>query len=97
MLSRREERNIERLVDRMADQLKTTVKLSNVLRAAVSVLLHAEEELVRKLENIKKLERPSNSDAVALAQFEHELARAISQALRDAPHLGQFCEQKRER
>jgi hypothetical protein len=87
MLSRREERNIERLVDRMADQLRTTVKLSNVLRAAVSVLLHAEEELIRKLESIKTLERPANSDAVALAQFEHQLAMALSQALRDAPPL----------
>lgn len=87
MLSRSEERQVERLVDRMADQLQTSLKLSHVLRAAVSVLLHAEEEVIRKLEGIHALDRPSNWDAVALAQFEHELAKAVSHALRDAPPL----------
>jgi hypothetical protein len=87
MLSRSEERQIERLVDRMADELKTSLKLSHVLRAAVSVLLHAEEELVRRLQSIEPLERPSNWDQVGLAQFEHGLAKLVSQALREAPPL----------
>ncbi len=87
MLSRGEERQIERLVDRLAEELKTSLKLSHLLRAAVSVLLHAEEELVRRVRECQSLHRPSNWDPVALAQFEHELARMVSQALRDSPPL----------
>jgi hypothetical protein len=87
VLSRCEERQVERLVDRMADELKTSLKLSHVLRAAVCVLLHAEEEIIRRLESDGPLERPSNWDPVALARFEHELAKILSMALRDAPPL----------
>ena len=87
VLSRGEERQVERLVERMADELKTSLKLSHVLRAAVRVLLHAEEEIIRRLESDGPLERPSNWDPVALARFEHELAKILSIALRDAPPL----------
>jgi len=87
VLSRSEERQIERLTDRMADELRTSLKLSHLLRAAVSVLLHAEEEIIHRLQGSAPLERPSNWDAVALAQFEHDLAKILSHALREAPPL----------
>ena len=87
VLSRSEERQIERLTDRMADELRTSLKLSHLMRATVSVLLHAEEEIMRRLQGSTPLERPSNWDPVALAQFEQELAKILSHALRDAPPL----------
>jgi len=87
VLSRDEEREIEQLVARMSDGLRTSLKLSHLLRAAVAVLLHAEGELISRAESAGHLQRPSNWDAVALARFEHELAKVLSQALRDAPPL----------
>ncbi len=87
VLSRDEERNIEQLVARMGDGLRTSLKLSHVLRAAVAVLLHAEGELISRAQSAGHLQRPSNGDPVALAEFEVELAKMLSQALRDAPLL----------
>jgi len=87
VLSRDEERDIEQLVARMSDGMRTSLKLSHVLRAAVAVLLHAEGQLISRAESAGHLQRPSNWDPVALAEFEHELAKILSQALRDAPLL----------
>jgi hypothetical protein len=87
VLSRDEERDIEQLVARMSDGMRTSLKLSHVLRAAVAVLLHAEGQLISRAESAGQLQRPSNWDPVALAEFEYELAKILSQALRDAPLL----------
>ena len=85
LLTHAEERQIERLVDRVGEGLRTSLKLSHVLRACVAVLCHAEKELVERAGGSEPLVRPPNGDAVALAQYEHELAKLISQALREAP------------
>jgi len=87
LLSGDEERQIERLVDRIGEDLGTSLKLSHLLRACMALLCHAESELHSTAATFGPLIRPANGDAVALAQFEFNLAKLLSKALRDAPPL----------
>jgi hypothetical protein len=82
-----EEREIERLVARVAEELATPVKLSHMLRAYMTLLLHAEGEITKRARLTGTLHRPPNGDPVALARFEHQLAKILSVAFRDAPPL----------
>jgi hypothetical protein len=84
LLTSDEEREIERLVDRIGEDLGTSLKLSHVLRACMTVLCQAEGELHNAAMIVGPLIRPANGDAIALAQFEYDLAKLLSKALRDA-------------
>src|SRR5262249_16417391 len=46
-------------------------KLSHMLRAYMTLLLHAEGEITKRARLTGPLHRPPNGDAVALARFEH--------------------------
>ena len=59
------------------------MKLANVLRAAVILLRHARQHTRKHAKRVRGLVHPSNSDALALAVFEHRLAEA---ELRAAPN-----------
>ncbi len=85
LLSDEEDRQIERLVDRIGENLGTSLKLSHLLRACMTLLCHAEEELHSTAEQLGPFVRPSNGDPIALAQFEFDLVKLLSKALRDAP------------
>jgi hypothetical protein len=87
LLSGDEERQIERLVDKIGEDLGTSLKLSHLLRACMALLCHAENELHSTATTLGPLIRPANGDAVALAQFEFNLAKLLSKALRDAPPM----------
>lgn len=87
LLTRSEEREIERLVGRIAEELATPVKLSHMLRAYMTLILHAESEITKRARLTGPLHRPPNGDPVALARFEHQLAKILSAAFRDAPPL----------
>jgi hypothetical protein len=82
-----EERQVERLVDRIGEELGTSLKLSHLLRACMTVLCHVEQEILHHAVEFRPLPRPANGDAVALAQFEQTLATVLSKAFRDAPVL----------
>lgn len=87
LLTFSEEREIERLVARIAEELGTPVKLSHMLRAYMTLLLHAENEIVKRAHQVGPLHRPSNGDALALVRFEQRLAQILSAAFRDAPPI----------
>lgn len=88
LLSPAEEREIERCVDRIAEGFGgTPVKLSHMIRACMTVIRHAESEIIRRAQEVGQLTRPPNGDAMALAEFEHELAKVLSTAFHDAPAL----------
>ncbi len=87
LLTLSEEREIERLVARIAEELATPVKLSHMLRAYMTLILHAEGEITKRARLTGPLHRPPNGDPVALARFEHQLAKILSVAFRDAPPL----------
>lgn len=88
LLTLSEEREIERCVDRIAEGLGgTPVKLSHIIRACLTVMRHSESEIINRAQEVGQLTRPPNGDNMALAEFEHELAKVLSQAFRDAPAL----------
>ena len=76
LLTLAEEREIERLVARVAEELATPVKLSHMLRAYMTLLLHAEGEITKRARLTGPLHRPPNGDAVALAGHAAEVADA---------------------
>jgi hypothetical protein len=87
LLSRSEEREVERLVADLTDTLCTPLKLSHVLRATVLLLRHAREEILTESQRVGPLKRPHNGEAVALVAFEHDLAQIIDRSLRNSPPL----------
>jgi len=88
LLTLSEEREIERCVDRIAEGFGgTPVKLSHVIRSCLAVVRNSESEILRRAKEVGGLTRPPNGDVMALAEFEHELAKVLSQAFRDAPPL----------
>jgi hypothetical protein len=82
-----EEHEVERLVSRIAAELRTPVKLSHILRACITMVLHAEGELVDQAKRFPGLTRPGNGNAPELAEFEHKLSQLVAQAFREAPPL----------
>jgi hypothetical protein len=76
-----EEHRLERLVIAMAERLKTTVKLSNLLRAAVVLLQEAEKEILHECEMTSHLKRPDNSSGEQLMVFDKALAEILKTAV----------------
>ena len=87
LLSPSEEREIERLVSRVAEAVGTPVKLSHLLRAYMVLLLHAENEIIKRAEQAPLMRRPPNGDPIGLASFEQSIAQILSAALREAALL----------
>lgn len=87
LLSPSEERGIERLVSRVAEAVGTPVKLSHLLRAYMTLLLHAENEVIKRAQQALPMRRPPNGDPIALASFEQGIAQILSAALREAAPL----------
>lgn len=77
-----EKLELERLAARMSGALGVSVKSSQLIRACLIQLLHSESEIVRVAEKADPPKRPSNAEAVALAEFDQILAALLSQAFR---------------
>lgn len=84
LFTRSESQAIDRLVTALATRVNAQVKVSHVIRALVSLLLHAEGDLDRRAGEAGFLTRPPNGNAQALQKFEREIAQIIASALRDA-------------
>lgn len=84
LFTRSENQALDRLVLSLACRLNTQVKTSHLIRAVVSLLLHAEDEIDRRAGEVGSLTRPPNGDPRALQRFERELASIVFTALRDA-------------
>lgn len=82
LLTPDEERRFESLVARLAQALDTPLKSSHVLRAAIAVLLRADDDLVRESRSIAPLTRPPNGSAHAIAAFERSIADIITRSVR---------------
>jgi hypothetical protein len=87
LLTLSEEREVERLVSDMAEALGTPLKSSHVLRAMVTLLCHAKDELVKQSRKAGPWKRPPNGDAAALATFEHNLSQLLHVSLRNTRQL----------
>lgn len=84
LFTRDETLAIDRLINNLAARLRTQVKVSHVLRALTTLLLHAESEVDKRAGECGVMVRPSNGDYAALKKFEQEIARILARAIRDA-------------
>ncbi len=82
LLTPGEEQSFESLVSRLANALGTPLKSSHLLRAAIVLLLRAEDDLVRESRSISPLTRPPNGSAHAIAAFERSIADMITRSIR---------------
>jgi hypothetical protein len=80
----REKLELERLSAHVSGALGVSVKPSQLIRACLIQLLHAEHDIIRRAGQHPEPKRPSNTEAVALAEFDNLLAELLSQAFRDA-------------
>jgi len=81
LLTRSEERAVERLVSNFAEEMRTPVKLSHVLRACTSLILKYEKEIIEEARKSPKLTRPPNGDMNGLSDFEQGVSRILEAAL----------------
>jgi hypothetical protein len=83
-----EKLELERLAARISGALGVSVRPSHLIRACLIYMLHAENEIIRRADRHEQLKRPSNTEAVALAEFDQVIAEILSQAFREAGPLG---------
>jgi hypothetical protein len=79
-----EKLELERLAARISGALGVSVRSSHLIRACLIRLLHAENTIVRLAEKQQPVKRPSNAEAVALAEFDQIIAELLSHAFRQA-------------
>jgi len=86
-LPRSERSDVMRVVSRIGEQVETSVEWSHVGRALVVLLRHAEGEIVKHARRNGPLVRPSNDQAIALAEFEQRIAQILLRAFREVSPL----------
>ena len=83
----REKLELDRLAARVSGALGVSVRPSHLIRACLIHLLHAENEIIRRAEKQQPVRRPSNTEAVAIAEFDHMIAEILRHAFREAGPL----------
>ena len=86
-LPRSERSDVMRVVSRLGEQVEASVEWSHVGRALVVLLRHAEGEIVKHARRNGPLVRPSNDQAIALAEFEQRIAQILLRAFREVSPL----------
>lgn len=86
LLTREEERELDRLIEEISDELGVRVKVSNVMRASVTLLFNVREELAKQCRRAQFSKRPRNSEPTEIANFEENLARLFDSAVRNTRH-----------
>jgi hypothetical protein len=86
-LPRSERGDVMRIVNRLGEQVETSVEWSHVGRAMVVLLRHAESEIVKHARRNGPLVRPSNDQAIAMAEFEQRIAQILLRAFREVSPL----------
>ncbi|MFQ5504836.1 MAG: hypothetical protein ACE5F1_08580 [Planctomycetota bacterium] len=61
---------------------------SDLLRAAVKILIHSRREVRQAARRAPTDNRPANNDAEARAEFHEKLARLFFDGIRKAPDMG---------
>jgi hypothetical protein len=72
------------VVHRFAGELETSLDWSHVARALTLILRHAEKEILQQARRNGPMPRPRNDKALALAEFETQIARILLRAFRDS-------------
>jgi hypothetical protein len=72
-----EMREIRRIVGQLGSELEASLNWSHVARALLVIFKQAEDEIIKHARRSEPLVRPQNSDALALAEFENEIAKIL--------------------
>lgn len=81
-------RQLQVFATELSEALGTTVKVSNIHRALQILVRNSRAEAVTRARQLHgQVYRPSNENHVAMAEFEHRLAKVFNAANRDAPPL----------
>ena len=84
LFTRSETQAIDRLINTLSVRLNAQIKVSHIIRALTTLLLHAESQVHQRAGERGPLTRPPNGDFSALQRFEREIASVLSEAIRDA-------------
>jgi len=82
-----ERRELNRFLNQLSQELGTTVSVSHLQRALVTLVLHAEAEVLKRAREYAPMKRPPNDNLAAIAAFEFRIAKVFCGALRQAPPL----------
>lgn len=77
-----ESKNIDQATIRLSSQLGIRLEMSKITRALWEVYIKHEDDILRSMSTGGPTERPSNTDPVALAEFDEQLAEMIAEGLR---------------
>jgi hypothetical protein len=87
VLTRKEDDDLNAFVLRLQTQAGTKVTLSVLVRAAVTVMMQAEEQIVEEIGERFPQEYPSTHDTISMGEFEERWTRHLVRALRRLPSV----------
>lgn len=87
LLTRSEERTLERVVANIAAELGASLKVSHVLRSCIRLIIDAEGEIVERARATGRTVRPPNGDLAAIEAFEKVIANVLQTAIRSSGPL----------
>ena len=85
-LTRKEEDDINAFLLRLQAQAATKVTFSVMIRAALHVMMQAEDQILREIGEKFPQDCPSTHDSVGMGEFEDRWSRCLTRALRKTPH-----------
>ncbi len=83
--TREEAEEIRRFARTLSSYLQATVKGSEVTRALWTLALRSQDQLAQLAAGAPNLDRPSNGDRLAMAQYEDAIAEFLLLALKHTP------------
>lgn len=87
VLTRKEDDDLNTFLLRLQTQAGTKVTLSVIVRAAVTVLMQAEEQIVEEIGERFPQEYPSTHNTISMGEFEERWTRHLARALRRMPSV----------
>jgi hypothetical protein len=82
-LTRDEDVDIAEFLQRLQRQSGTKVALSLLIRAALTLMMHAEVEIITQMRKSPPPNQPATHDSLAYAEFEHYWVQLLAEALRN--------------
>ena len=87
ILTREDQEFLEDLSTDLTRALGCPVKVANVLRATISMLRPANDQILKRAGDVSPLQRPPNDDPAGLVLFEHRIAQVFDLAHRETKPL----------
>lgn len=80
-LTRDEDLDLAEFLQRLQRQSGTKVALSLLIRASLTLLMHAEAEMLTQMRKSPPPSQPATHDSLAYAEFEHYWVQLLAEAL----------------